>query len=200
MTRSYEIQPDSQDLPIPITVEESSPDSPPSEDFDEELTFSQRASIVRRVARAEVADEVAEIRERGRRELAVVEAARAVELQQARAHARRSIQRSKMLTIATGVATSVLAMVLCINSQAPALDVESTGGMDPSISHQLDHWAGWITGGSVSAVPEAQVERPTPVHAALPRSKAATAAPAGTETLFDTANCGDPNDPLNFCL
>jgi hypothetical protein len=77
MTHSYEIQPDSQDLPIPITVEESSPDSPPSGDFDEELTFSQRASVVRRVARAEVADEVAEIRERARRALAVAEAERA---------------------------------------------------------------------------------------------------------------------------
>jgi hypothetical protein len=105
-----------------------------------------------------------------------------------------------MLTIATGVATSVLAMVLCINFQAPALDVESTGGMDPSVSHQLDHWAGWITGGSVSAVPEAQAEDPTPAHAALPHSKATTATPAASDTLFDTANCGDPNDPLNFCL
>ncbi len=200
MTPSYEIQPDSQDLPIPITVDVSSPDAEHAEDFDEELTFSERASIVRRVARADVADEVAEIRERARRELAVAEAARAVELAQARERARRCIKRSSRLTVATGLATSVLAMVLCINSQAASLEVDSGGGMDPAVSHQLEHWTRWITGGSVSAVPEAQAEELPAVRIAPARSRVATAAPASPETAVEPADCGDPNDPLNFCL
>jgi hypothetical protein len=200
MTRSNEIQPDSQDLLIPITVDVSSPDAEPSDDFDEELTFSQRASVVRRVARADVADEVAEIRERAQRELAVVEAARAVEFEQARERARRSIRRSKMLTVATGVATSVLAMVLCINSQGAALEVDSGGGLDPAVSHQLEDWTSWVTGGSASAVPEAQAEVTTPTHTVTWRQQVSTSSPAASDTLFDTTNCGDPNDPLNFCL
>jgi len=200
MTRSYEIQPDPQDLPIPIVVDISSPQPEFDEEPEPPLPFSQRASIVRRVARAEVAGEVSQIRERARMELAAVEAARALELAQARERARRSIRRSSRLSAATGVVTSVLAMVLCINFQPASLEADSGGGTDPSVSFQLDHWIGSISGESVSAVPEPEAQEPARVHASSYSAKVTSAAEPITETEFPTTNCGDPNDPLNFCL
>lgn len=200
MTRSYEIQASPQDLPIPITVNVSDPDPESSDDFDEELTFSQRASIVRRVARAEVADEVAEIRDRARRELAVVEAGRAVELDRARERARVSIKRSKMLSIATGVATSVLAMVLCVNVHSASLDVDSGSGLEPTVVYQLGDWSEWASGGSAAAVPEPESDTPATRPATRSYASAAHTPEPAADSPFSDSDCGDPHDPLNFCL
>lgn len=162
-------------------------------------TFSQRASLMRRIARAEVADDVAAIRERARRELAEAEAARQAELVRERARLRASVKRNTVLSVVTGAAAMVMAAVLCINVGAATLNVDADSELGPTVNYQLGDWAQWTGGGTMAAVPDSDSDSPgsTPE----PSSPSRGAAPsAGDERPVAVHNCGDPNDPLNSCL